>query len=109
MVSRKKVAEEPKKRRPPATTPEARERQLVSLAVDLAEKQLLEGSASSQVLTHYLKLGTIRERKELEILEHQKTLIQAKTAALKDAQDMKKVYAEALAAMKRYSGHGGEE
>lgn len=109
MVGHKKVAEEPKKRRPPATTPEARERQLVSLAVDLAEKQLLEGTASSQVLTHYLKLGTIRERKELEILEHQKTLIQAKTDALKDAQDIKKVYQEALAAMKRYSGNGGDE
>ena len=63
----------------PALTPEARENQLVSLAVDLAEKQLREGTASSQVITHYLKLGSTKERIEKEILEKQKELIEAKT------------------------------
>ena len=59
----------------PALTPEARENQLISLAVDLAEKQLREGTASSQVITHYLKLGSTKERIEKEILEKQKDLI----------------------------------
>ena len=60
------------RRRPPATTPEARENQMIALAVDLAERQLLEGTASSQVITHYLKLGSTKERIEKEILEKQK-------------------------------------
>ena len=67
----------------PALTPEARENQLISLAVDLAEKQLREGTASSQVITHYLKLGSTKERIEKEILEKQKDLIDAKTQNLK--------------------------
>ena len=57
--------------RRPALTPEARENQLISLAVDLAEKQLQEGTASSQVITHYLKLGSTKEKIEKEILEKQ--------------------------------------
>ena len=65
------------KRMRPALTPEARENQMISLAVDLAEKQLMEGTASSQVITHYLKLGSTKERIEKEILEKQKQLIDA--------------------------------
>ena len=57
------------RRRPPATSVEARENQLISLAVDLAERQLSEGTASSQVITHYLKLGTTKDRLEKEKLE----------------------------------------
>ena len=71
----------------PALTPEARENQLVSLAVDLAEKQLREGTASSQVITHYLKLGSTKERIEKEILEKQKELIEAKTQNLKSIEN----------------------
>jgi hypothetical protein len=93
----------------PALTPEARENQLISLAVDLAEKQLMEGTASSQVITHYLKLGSTRERKELEILEKQKDLMDAKTKAIQSAQSMEKLYANALDAMKNYSGRGDSE
>ena len=99
---------ESKKMRP-ATTPEARESQMISLAVDLAEQQLRDGTASSQVITHYLKLGSTKERIEKEILEKQKELISAKTKALADASDMKQMYAEAIAAMRRYSGNGGDE
>lgn len=91
----------------PALTPEARENQLIYLATELAEKQLRDGTASSQVITHYLKLGSTKERIEKEILEKQKELITAKTKALEDAADMKELYADAIAAMKRYSGHGG--
>ena len=91
----------------PALTPEARENQLISLAVDLAEKQLQEGTASSQVITHYLKLGSTKERIEKEILEKQKELIAAKTENLLSAKRIEELYANAISAMKRYGGHGG--
>lgn len=92
----------------PALTPEARENQLVSLAVDLAEKQLREGTASSQVITHYLKLGSTKERIEKEILEKQKELIEAKTQNLKSIENSEKLYADALKAFRGYSGHGDD-
>lgn len=90
----------------PALTPEARENQLISLAVDLAEKQLMEGSASSQVITHYLKLGSTKEKIEKEILEKQKELISAKTENLKSAKRIEELYADAINAMRRYNGQG---
>jgi len=93
-----------KERSRPALTPEARENQLVSLAIDLAEKQLREGTASSQVITHYLKLGSTKERIEKEILEKQKELIEAKTINLQSAQRVEELYANALEAMRNYSG-----
>ena len=95
------------KARRPGLTPEARENQLISLAVDLAEKQLQEGTASSQVITHYLKLGSSKERIEKEILEKQKELISAKTEALQSAKRMDEIYKDAIKAMQRYSGNGG--
>lgn len=93
----------------PALTPEARENQLISLAIDLAEKQLLEGTASSQVITHYLKLGSSKERIEKEILEKQKDLIEAKTNAYKSTEELKELYDNAINAMRHYSGHGDED
>ena len=90
----------------PALTPEARENQLISLAVDLAEKQLKEGTASSQVITHYLKLGSTKEKIEKEILEKKKDLISAKTEAMKSAKRVEELYADAINAMRMYSGHG---
>lgn len=96
-------------RRRPALTPEARENQLISLAVDLAEKQLQEGTASSQVITHYLKLGSTRERIEKEILEKQKEMIVAKTEAMQSAKRVEELYMNALNAMRRYSGNSGED
>ena len=98
----------PRKMRP-ALTPEARENQLISLAVDLAEKQLQEGTASSQVITHYLKLGSTKERIEKEILEKQKELITAKTEAMRSAKRVEELYSNALDAMRRYSGNGNED
>ena len=92
------------KRRRPGLTPEARENQLISLAINLAERQLQEGTASSQVITHYLKLGSTKDRIEKEILEKQKDLISAKTEALQSAKNMEEVYKEALNAMKDYQG-----
>ena len=98
----------PRKMRP-ALTPEARENQLISLAVDLAEKQLQEGTASSQVITHYLKLGSTKERIEKEILEKQKELIIAKTEAMQSAKRVEELYSNALDAMRRYSGNDNED
>lgn len=88
----------------PALSPEARENQLISLAVDLAEKQLIEGTASAQVITHYLKLGSTKERLEKEILEQQKEMIIAKTDALKSAKRVEELYSNALTAMREYGG-----
>ena len=93
----------------PALTPEARENQMISLAVDLAEKQLMEGTASSQVITHYLKLGSTKERIEKEILEKQKELISAKTESLQSAKRIEELYTDAISAMRRYSGQGGSD
>lgn len=93
----------------PALTPESREQQLIALAVDLAERQLQEGTASSQVITHYLKLGSTKEKIEKEILEKQKDLITAKTEALHSAKRMESLYTEAIAAMRKYSGHSTDD
>lgn len=90
--------------RAPSTTVEGRENQLISLAIDLAEKQLMEGTASSQVISHYLKLGSTKDRIEKEILEKQKELITAKTEAIKATKKNEEMYAEALNAMRLYSG-----
>jgi EAL domain-containing protein (putative c-di-GMP-specific phosphodiesterase class I) len=100
---------EPPRKLRPALSPEARENQMVSLAVNLAEKQLLEGTASSQVITHYLKLGSTKERIEKEILEKQKELIEAKTQSLQSAQRIEELYANALNAMRSYSGLGASD
>lgn len=91
-------------RRPPATTPEGRENQMVNLAVSLAEKQLAEGTASSQVIVHYLKLATSREKLEQEKLAREVALLKAREenmASLKGSEDM---YKNALEAMRSYSG-----
>lgn len=93
----------------PALSPEARENQLITLATDLAEKQLREGTASSQLITHYLKLATAREKTEREILELQKKLIKAKTKSYQSNEEMKALYADALDAMRRYRGDGGRD
>lgn len=87
-----------------AINPEARESQLISLAVDLAEQQLRDGTASSQVITHYLKLGSTRERVEREILEKQKELMSAKTEALQSNKRIEELYLDAINAMRDYSG-----
>lgn len=90
----------------PGLTPEARENQLIYLATELAEQQLRDGTASSQVITHYLKLGSTKERIEREILEKQKELITAKTESLQSAKRIEELYANAIAAMRKYGGNG---
>ena len=97
----------PKRRRPPAKTPEGRENQLVSLAYDLAEQQLSDGTASSQVITHFLKQASTTQRLENEILKLQTDLVKAKTENLRAAVRTDELYQEALKAMRTYSGQGG--
>jgi ribulose-5-phosphate 4-epimerase/fuculose-1-phosphate aldolase len=95
-------------RRPPATTPEARENQMINLAMDLAEKQLVEGTASSQIITHYLKLATTTQQLEKEKLEKENLLLKAKTEAIQSAKEVEKLYKEAMDAFKSYSGQGAD-
>ena len=91
-----------------ASTPEAREQQLIALAVDLAEKQLIEGTASSQVISHFLKLGSIRAQIEKELLEKQRDLAAAKAESIKSGARMEELYLNAVNAMKSYSGQEEE-
>lgn len=90
----------------PALTPEARENQLISLAVDLVEQRLLDGTASSQETTHFLKLGSMKNRLEMKKLEEENKLLQAKTEALQSAKKQEELFEEAIKAMRRYSGNG---
>lgn len=99
------ASDSPRTKIRPALTPEARENQLISLAIDLVEQRLLDGTASSQETTHFLKLATNKAKLERERFELENELIKAKTQALRDQADMKTLYANAIAAMRRYSGH----
>ena len=96
-------------RRPPATTPEARENQMISLAVELAEQQMREGTASSQVITHYLKLGTTRERLEQEKIARENELLRAKSESMASAARVEELYTNALNAMRGYAGQDVED
>lgn len=93
----------------PALTPDARENQLISFAVDLAEKRLREGTASSQEITHFLKLASSKARLEKEILERQKDLIEAKTKTLQSAERNEALYEEVVTALRSYSGVGDDD
>ena len=98
------ISSEPGRNSRPALTPEARENQMVALAVNLAEQQLRDGTASSQVITHYLKLGTMKEKLEREKLEKENELLRAKTEAIQSAKRIEELYADAIKAMQRYQG-----
>lgn len=93
-----------KHKTPSATTAEGRENQLIALAYDLVERRLQEGTATSQETTHFLKLGSTKERLEKEIMEKQKRLLDAKADMIESQKRMESVYAEVLAAMKSYNG-----
>ena len=106
----RKRREEPKQTRgKPATTPENRENELVSAAIDLAEEQIREGTASSQVITHFLKLGSTREQLEQQRLEHENELTRVKIEAIESQKRVEELYMEALSAMRTYAGDMPEE
>lgn len=90
----------------PALTPEARENQLISLAVDLVEQRLREGTASSQETTHFLKLGSTKSKLELEKLKAENELIMAKAELAKSQKNNEELFKQAIEAMKNYSGNG---
>lgn len=95
---------EPRKKHPPATTPEGREQQLIALAMDATEKRIRNGTASAQELVHFLKAGSPNAKLERQILEKQKELITAKTSAIESQKRVEELYANALSAMRSYSG-----
>lgn len=109
MKTSKKVAREPEFQAPPTLTPAGREARMIAYAMDLAEQQLRDGTASSQVITHFLKLGTENAKLELERLRNENALIQAKAEEIKSKKESKELYAEALKAMSRYRPMSDED
>jgi hypothetical protein len=108
MVSRQRQkVENPRSR--PATTPEGRENQITSLAYDLAEKQLRDGTASSQLIAHFLKQGSPRETLERDRLAKENELLKAKVKQLESAERVEELYKSALNAMRTYAGQDVEE
>ena len=103
-----KKQKRPRNRGAPAKTVEARESELIGMAVDLAAEQLSAGTASSQVITHFLKLGTMRAKLEMEKLSQENQLLKAKTEALASAKRIEELYQEALQAMRLYKGDESE-
>lgn len=110
-VAKKKDDDKKKslKRQPPASTPEGRENQLISLAFDAAEEMILSGTASSQVITHFLKLGSTKNQLEAEKLRKENILLEAKAEALESSKRIEELYSEAIKAMRGYQGIPNEE
>lgn len=104
MATRRSGSEPSQRRRKPATTPEARENELIALAQDVAERQMREGTASSQVITSFLKLGTTRERLEQQRLKYEVELLQTKREHLESLGRTEDLHKEAIKAMRSYQG-----
>lgn len=104
----KTTVNQPRKIRP-ALTPEARENQLIALAMDLAEQQLKDGTASSQLITEFVKRGATKAKLEMQKLEEENKLLRAKTEVLETSKNVEALYAEAIKAMQSYSGREVDE
>lgn len=98
------MASKQRPNRKPATSVEGRENQLISKAIDLAEKQLEDGTASAQVISHYLKLGSTREKLEQERLAKENKVLEAKVENMASARRVEALYEAALNAMRSYAG-----
>ena len=109
MRTKGKVVEGSMQRQTPAITPEGREDQMIAYAIDLAEQQLRDGTASSQVITHYLKLGSMKERQERKKLEEEIKLLQAKTDAIKSEKERNELYSQVIDAIRTYTPHSMDE
>jgi hypothetical protein len=79
------------------------------MAYDLAEDQIANGDASSQVLTHFLKMGSTRERLEQQRIEHENELMEVKRDAIQSQARVEELYMQALDAMRSYSGAPARE
>ena len=93
----------------PGLTPESEENRLIAKAMKLAERQIDEGTASSQVISHFLKLGTTKAELEKEKLARENELLRAKTESLQSMARMEELYENAIKAMQKYGGHGDYE
>lgn len=110
MANVRKNDKKPQKKYKPAEDPKLREDQLISLAIDRAEKQLKDGTASSQIIAHFLKQGSARERLEKERLQTENELLKAKIEALKSQERSEEMYSRVLKALSTYTGKDfGEE
>lgn len=98
-----------KKGKAPSLSPAGREQYMVSIAEKLAEEQILDGTASSQVLSHYLKLGTKREELERAHIEYKNELLKAKADVIQQNNETQSLYKEAMQMFKRYQGGGDSE
>lgn len=92
------------RRRSPAKTPEERESMLIAMSLSRIEQQIADGTVSSQVLTHFAKLGSSRERLEQERLRNENEVLRKKVQTMEAAVDVKNLMEDALAAFKGYSG-----
>ena len=97
------------RKRRPALTPEARENQLIALAIDLVEQRLIDGTASSQETTHFLKLASSKSKLETRLLEKEIEFKSAKTKQIENEEHREALFKEAIDAMKRYSGNGDQD
>ena len=109
MQTSRKVAKGTTIQSSPASTSAGREAQMISLAMDLAEEQLRNGTASSQVITHFLKLGTENAKLERERLENENLLLMARVDQIKSSKESGELYANAIEAMRRYSAHSDDD
>lgn len=105
-MAKVRTSSEPVRRGRPAMSPEAREQQMIGYATDLAEQQLRDGTASSQVITHFLKLGTSRNELEKEKIRAEIEEKRAKVKAIENGEEMKILYENAITAMRDYAGYG---
>ena len=103
-MARRRMSDDDERRRRPARTSEARENELIGYASDLAEEQILAGTASSQVITHFLKLGSTRERLEQQRISFENELMQVKREQIEGQKRVEELYISALDAMRSYSG-----
>ena len=110
MATRSNTSDKPKRRRlPPAKTPEARENQLINLAMQRAEEKLLDGTAPAQLIVHFLKLGTAKYKLENEKLQSDLEVAKAKIQQMESAETIKGLYEDVVNAMKLYSGISSED
>lgn len=107
-MARRSRDQSEERRRQPARTSEARELELSAVAYDLAEEQMRGGTASSQVVTHFLKMGSTRERLEQQRIAHENELLQVKRQAIESQKRVEELYMAALDAMRSYAGSAGE-
>lgn len=108
-MARAKREEGGRSRSRPATSPEGREQQIAAMAYDLAEEQIAGGTASSQVVTHFLKMGSRREQLERQRMEHEIELMEVKKEALARESHVEELFTEAIKAMKSYTGSAQSE